>query len=85
MPAQVGRQKIGGLIDIKNPIETAMGLARGGAPIKPTVEENKTIGGGLMAGAGGAAGGAMIGTALGGPGIGTAIGGVVGLAAYYLG
>jgi len=47
----------------------------------------KTIGGGLMSGMGGAAGGAMAGAAMGSGGgpWGAAIGGVVGLAAYFLG
>jgi hypothetical protein len=46
----------------------------------------KTIGGGLMMGAGGAMGGAMAGAAMGSGGgpWGAAIGGVVGLASYFL-
>ena len=66
------------LYDVKNPLDRASNTAgsamQGYSALAGMQPPEKTTGGGLMAGMGGAASGAMIGTALGGPGIGTAVG-----------
>ena len=93
---------IGGLYQVKNPMDTAMrGMSQAAGTYgnmsknqkTETKEADKTVGGGMMAGVGGAAAGASIGTAIAGGAStgsaggywGAAIGAVVGGLAYLLG
>ncbi len=87
---------IGGMYQVKNPMETAMqGMSQAagsyGQMSKKTEtkheEAAKTVGGGVQAAAGGAIGGAMVGAEIGSVGgpWGAAIGAVVGGLAYMLG
>lgn len=76
------------LYDVKNPLDRANSITgsamQGYSALAGMQPPEKTVGGGIMSGMGGAASGAMIGTALGGPGLGTAIGGGLGVLSYIL-
>jgi len=87
---------IGGIYQVKNPMETAMqGMSQAAGTYGnmsqrkevKTEEAAKTVGGGIAAGAGGAVGGAMAGAQIGGTAggyWGAGIGAVVGGLAYLL-